>query len=123
MWPQVGFEPMPLIFQMSLLTTRPLTPPLSWCPQSKGLCKTRPQTLTLLATTAVIYIYTSAHLSSVQWRHPPPANNFSDAYIHLNNKNIIIFSKHPIAKERCGPRWGFKAMPLTFWASTLTTRH
>ena len=29
-WSQVGFEPTPLTFWMSALTTRPLTPPIPW---------------------------------------------------------------------------------------------
>ena len=46
-WPQVDLEPTPLALWVSTLTTRPLTPPLPWHSQSKGLCKATPKALIL----------------------------------------------------------------------------
>ena len=68
MWFQGGFKPTPLAFQVSTLTTRPLTPPSPWHPQPRVLSKARTEVLDfdLLSTsTAVFYYALSTHLSSV----------------------------------------------------------
>ena len=105
MWLQVGFEPMPLTFWVSTLTTRPPMLPLSWHPYPRVI--SLGQGLDLMATTTAVFYYAFAH-----------GGTYLQLNLFLRCYDLIV--KKYFLYETCsmqGKVWlqvGFKPMPLAF---------